>query len=440
MNTRYLERNIDKSLEEWKNSPEHKPVLLRGARQVGKTSAVRNLGKKFENYVEIDLHLRQDLHAVFNKMKSPQQLCEELSLLEGFTIKPGKTLFFIDEIQDCPAAIGCLRYFYEQYPELHIIAAGSLLEFALEELPSFGVGRIHSLYMYPFCFSEFLKAMDNAPLAAAVDKASPSAPLPDIVHNRLLQFLRVFMIIGGMPAVVKKYAETKSFVECQKILAELITSYRDDFAKYRRRIPSSRIDAVFLSVAAQTQGKFMFSKVGGLRTEQAQAALQTLILAGLVYPVTHTAANGIPLGAETDERYRRMIMFDTGLLQRVLNLDLSDIILENDVNFINKGPLAEVFVGCEFVKNMPADFPAALYCWQRDKKGSDAEIDYLVQRHNQIWPVEVKSGQTGKMQSLRIFMSQKKSLFGIRTSLENFCEYQDIKVYPLYAAGNIVKA
>ena len=440
MNTRYLERNIDKSLEEWKNSPEHKPVLLRGARQVGKTSAVRNLGKKFENYVEIDLHLRQDLHAVFNKMKSPQQLCEELSLLEGFTIKPGKTLFFIDEIQDCPAAIGCLRYFYEQYSELHIIAAGSLLEFALEELPSFGVGRIHSLYMYPFCFSEFLKAMDNAPLAAAVDKASPSAPLPDIVHNRLLQFLRVFMIIGGMPAVVKKYAETKSFVECQKILAELITSYRDDFAKYRRRIPSSRIDAVFLSVAAQTQGKFMFSKVGGLRTEQAQAALQTLILAGLVYPVTHTAANGIPLGAETDERYRRMIMFDTGLLQRVLNLDLSDIILENDVNFINKGPLAEVFVGCEFVKNMPADFPAALYCWQRDKKGSDAEIDYLVQRRNQIWPVEVKSGKTGKMQSLRIFMSQKKSLFGIRTSLENFCEYQDIKVYPLYAAGNIVKA
>ena len=440
MNTKYLERNIDKSLEEWKNSPEHKPVLLRGARQVGKTSAVRNLGKKFENYVEIDLHLRQDLHAVFNKMKSPQQLCEELSLLEGFTIKPGKTLFFIDEIQDCPAAIGCLRYFYEQYPELHIIAAGSLLEFALEELPSFGVGRIHSLYMYPFCFSEFLKAMDNAPLAAAVDKASPSAPLPDIVHNRLLQFLRAFMIIGGMPAVVKKYAETKSFVECQKILAELITSYRDDFAKYRRRIPSSRIDAVFLSVAAQTQGKFMFSKVDGLRTEQAQAALQTLILAGLVYPVTHTAANGIPLGAETDERYRRMIMFDTGLLQRVLNLDLSDIILENDVNFINKGPLAEVFVGCEFVKNMPADFPAALYCWQRDKKGSDAEIDYLVQRRNQIWPVEVKSGKTGKMQSLRIFMSQKKSLFGIRTSLENFCEYQDIKVYPLYAAGNIVKA
>ena len=439
MNTKYLERNIDKALAEWKKSSEHKPILLRGARQVGKTSAVRNLGKTFENYVEIDLHLRQDLHAVFNKMKSPQQLCEELSLLEGFTFKPGKTLFFIDEIQDCPAAIGSLRYFYEQYPELHVIAAGSLLEFALEELPSFGVGRIHSLYMYPFCFSEFLQAMDNAPLAAAVSKASPSNPLSDVVHNKLLQFLRAFMIIGGMPAVVKKYVETNSFVECQKILAELITAYRDDFAKYRRRIPSSRIDAVFMSVAAQTQGKFMFSKVDGVRTEQAQAALQTLILAGLVYPVTHTAANGIPLGAETDERCRRMIMFDTGLLQRVLNLDLKDIILENDVNFINKGPLAEVFVGCEFVKNMPADFPAALYCWQRDKKGSDAEIDYLVQSHNQILPVEVKSGKTGKMQSLRIFMSQKKSPFGIRTSLENFCEYQDIKVYPLYAAGNIVR-
>ena len=294
MNTKYLERNIDKVLAEWKKSSEHKPILLRGARQVGKTSAVRNLGKTFENYVEIDLHLRQDLHAVFNKMKSPQQLCEELSLLEGFTFKPGKTLFFIDEIQDCPAAIGCLRYFYEQYPELHVIAAGSLLEFALEELPSFGVGRIHSLYMYPFCFSEFLQAMDNAPLAAAVSNASPSNPLSDVVHNRLLQFLRAFMIIGGMPAVVKKYVETHSFVECQKILAELITSYRDDFAKYRRRIPSSRIDAVFMSVAAQTQGKFMFSKVDGVRTEQAQAALQTLILAGLVYPVTHTAANGFP--------------------------------------------------------------------------------------------------------------------------------------------------
>lgn len=439
MNNKYLKRNIDTALTEWKNSAGHKPILLRGARQVGKTSAVRNLGRKFENYVEIDLHLRQDLHPLFNKMRTPQQLCEEIAMLEGCTFKPGKTLFFIDEIQDCPAAIGCLRYFYEQFPELHVIAAGSLLEFALEELPSFGVGRIHSLYMYPFCFSEFLEATNNMPLAAAIDSASPSSPLSDIVHNRLLELLRTFMIIGGMPAVVKKYAETASLTNCQKLLGELIASFRDDFAKYRRRIPSSRIDAVFMSVAAQSQGKFMYSKIDGVRTEQAQAALQTLILAGLVYPVTHTAANGIPLGAETDERYRRMILFDTGLLQRVLNLDLSDIILENDISFINKGPLAEVFVGCEFVKNMPADYLAALYCWHRDKKGSDAEIDYLVQRHNQIWPVEVKSGKSGKMQSLRIFMEQKHSPFGIRTSLENFCEYDNIKVYPLYAAGNIVR-
>ena len=438
MNTRYLERNIDKVLLEWKNSTEHKPLLLRGARQVGKTSAVRNLGRQFANYVEIDLHLRKDLHQSFKKMRSPQQLCQEIALLEGTELTPGKTLLFIDEIQDCPEAIGCLRYFYEQLPELHVVAAGSLLEFALEELPSFGVGRIHSLYMYPFCFNEFLNANGQSALAVAVQNAAPDNPLPDVVHNRLLEYFRAFLIIGGMPAVVKKYVETGSFLQCQKILGELIVSYRDDFAKYRRRIPSSRIDAVFMSVAAQTQGKFMYSKIDGVRTEQAQAALQTLILAGLVYPVTHTAANGIPPGAETDERYRRMILMDTGLLQRLLNLDLSEIILEDNTNFVNKGSLAEVFVGCEFVKNMPPDFPAALYCWHRDKKGSDAEIDYIVQRHNQIIPVEVKSGKTGKMQSLRIFMSQKNSPYGIRTSLENFCEYQDIKVYPLYAAGKIV--
>ena len=438
MKEQYFQRLIDLELQQWSGEMRRKPLLLRGARQVGKTSAVRNLGLTFEYYVELDMYDMSNLHPLFEKQLSPQQICEQISLIVNIPIIAGKTLLFIDEIQSCPAAIGKLRYFYEQYPELHLIAAGSLLEFALEDLPSFGVGRIRSIYMYPFSFEEFMMAMGEKNLVEAYRNASPQKPLFDAVHQKLTDRLRTFMIIGGMPEVVAVYVEKRDLIYCQGVLNDIIISFKDDFKKYRKKIPSSRINDVFISVAEQGLGKFVYSRVNTeARAEQIKQALDTLILAGLVYPVTHTSANGIPLGAEVNEKYQRMIFIDTGLLLRVLGLYASDILLSDDIRIVNRGAIAETFVGTELVKASSCYSPERLYYWHREKSNSNAEVDYVVQLNESIYPVEVKSGIKGSMQSMRIFLDNKKRKTGIRTSLENFCHYNDIDVYPLYAISNL---
>lgn len=434
----YFRRHIDSELARWAAETERKPLLLRGARQVGKTSAVRHLGERFDHYAEVDFNERTDVHALFEGNYSPQEICEMLSVMLHIPITAGRTLLFFDEIQACPKAINRLRYFYERYPELHLIAAGSLLEFALEELPSYGVGRIRSIFMHPFSFEEFMWATGNEALASLVAKASPRNPLPQPLHEQALKLLRTFIALGGMPEVVAAYCKHGNLLECSNVLSELMLSFRDDFAKYRRRVPSSRIDAAFRSVAEQGLGKFVYNKVGAeANTAQIKDALETLIQAGLVYPVTHTAANGIPLGSEVNEKYRRMLLCDTGLLQRLLNLDIAGVLASDDLQVVNKGAIAETFVGNELVKAHPCYAPQPLYCWHREKAGSNAEVDYVVQVGTDIVPIEVKSGTKGSMQSMRRFMELKGQARGIRTSLENFCLYEDIEVYPLYAIKNL---
>ena len=436
---RYYSRRIDNDLTAWKNSTERKPLLLRGARQVGKTSAVRHLAESFEHFAEVDLNERTDMHYLFDGTRSPQEICRLLSVHLQVPIIPERTLLFLDEIQACPQAINRLRYFYEKYHELHVIAAGSLLEFALTTLPSYGVGRIRSIFMYPFCFEEFMWATGNDGLASMIKVASPQSPLPAAIHEQALRLLRIFLVLGGMPAVVARYCEDGDLLECQNILSDLIVSFRDDFAKYRRRVPSSRIDAVFRSVAEQGLGKFVFTKINApINAEQARAALETLIMAGLVYPVTHTSANGIPLGAEINEKYRRMVLCDTGLLQRVLGLDISEMFASTDLKVINRGAIAETYVATELVKASSCYAPQPLYCWHREKLGSNAEVDYVVQVGSEIYPIEVKSGVKGSMQSMRIFLQSKGLAKGIRTSMENFGAFDDVLIYPLYAIRNIM--
>ncbi|MDE7377474.1 MAG: AAA family ATPase [Paraprevotella sp.] len=329
---KYYKRNIDNILLDWSKEQNRKPLLLRGARQVGKTTAIRHLADHFEYFAEIDFNDRKDIHYLFDGTYSPLEICQLLSILIRVPIIPGRTLLFFDEIQSCPAAINRLRYFYEKYPEIHLIAAGSLLEFALESLPSYGVGRIRSIFMYPFSFEEFLWASGDEFLAKAINQASPQNPLPEAIHNQAIRQLKAFLVLGGMPDVVARYCEDGNILECQRILSELILSFRDDFAKYRNKVPALRIDAVFRSVAEQGLGKFVYNRVNSDgNTEQIRTALETLILAGLIYPVTHTSANGIPLGAEINEKYRRMIYMDTGLLQCILNLDLSDFFASSDI-------------------------------------------------------------------------------------------------------------
>jgi predicted AAA+ superfamily ATPase len=443
MGNEYLKRSIDHELFNWKHDKRRKPVLLRGARQVGKSSTVRELSKQFDSFVEINFerdNLKYNVNAVFERALDPKQICDELSLIYGKPIVAGRTLLFLDEIQACIPAISSLRYFYEEYPELHVIAAGSLLEFALQELPSFGVGRIRSMFLYPFSFDEYLRAAGSGMLADALQKASPEKPFPAPVHNKYLQEIVRFLLLGGMPEVVATYVQGGSILECQQVLDDLMLSLYDDFSKYKGRVPASRLCEIFSSVIHQTGGKFTYSHASEHANRlQIKESMELLELAGIIYPVTHTSANGLPLAAEMNTKYRKYLIFDTGIYQRFLRLDLSQLLTAEKLEQVNKGALAELFVGLELLKSAPCTYPIQLYYWQRAKQGSAAEVDYVVQRETDIIPVEVKSGTKGSMQSMFQFLSEKEYSYGIRCSMENFGTYQNVKIYPLYAVSRIGK-
>jgi predicted AAA+ superfamily ATPase len=324
-------------------------------------------------------------------------------------------------------------------PDLHVIAAGSLLEFALEEIPSFGVGRIRSLFMYPFSFSEFLEANGNAGLIRAIKNSNLQTPLDNVLHNKTLYLLKLFMLIGGMPEVVASYAQKKNLLECQSVLAELAETLKNDFAKYREKTPTMQISSAFDSVIKQMGNKFKYTNNNtDYSIYQMKQAVELLIMAGLVIPVTHTSANGLPLGAEINPKFRKLLLLDTGIFQRLLGLHLSDILLNDDFDAINKGGIAEMFVGLELLKASSCYQQLSLYYWQREVKNSHAEVDFVVQNEMNIVPIEVKSGKQGKMQSMHLFMKEKNSKTGIRTSLENYARFDKIEVVPLYAIGRIM--
>ena len=438
----YLKRNIDEELLRWKNLEHRKVILLRGARQVGKSSAVRELSKSFEYFVEVNLE-RDDrekgVKAIFEKGLDVKRICNELATVYNTPIVPNRTLLFIDEIQDCIPAISSLRYFYEDYPELHVIAAGSLLEFALEKVPSFGVGRIRTLYIYPFCYDEFICAMGFSMLSDELKKCSPENPLSDSLHHKCKHLLINFMYIGGMPEVVSRYVESGSLLECQEILEDITQTFYTDFAKYKQRANVSLLKEVFGAIIEQTGEKFTYSKASKTVNHlQIKECVELLEMAGLIYPVTHTSANGLPLSAEQNTKFRKYLIFDTGIYQRFLRLNLSTLIKVETIEHINKGAFAELFAGLEIKKASPVNFPFSLHYWQREKAGSNAEVDYVVQQGNNIVPVEVKANTKGSMQSLFQFLTEKKCSFGIRTSMENFGTYENIRVYPLYAVSQIV--
>jgi predicted AAA+ superfamily ATPase len=345
---------------------------------------------------------------------------------------------FFDEIQACIPAISSLRYFYEKLPELHLIAAGSLLEFALQVLPSFGVGRVRSLFLHPFSFDEYLRATNFAALADSIKNASPDAPYSDAVHQECLQHLIRFILIGGMPEVVATYASGGSLLDCQAVLDDLIISLQADFSKYKARVPASRLREVFASIVSQTGHKFVYSRVSQTANHaQIKEGVDLLEMAGIIHPVTHTSGNGIPLAAEQNVKFRKYLLFDTGIFQRFLKLDISSVFSGATLEQTNKGALADLFAGLELLKSSPPSDFAQLHYWQREQRGSNAEVDYLVQRNGAVIPVEIKSGVRGAMQSLHLFLAEKKAPYGIRCSFENFGKFADVRIFPLYAAGRI---
>jgi len=436
----YLKREIDKELLAWRQDVSRKPLLLRGARQVGKSSAIRELARNFEYYLEINFEEQKQVQPLFAGDLPPEELCENLSVLYKIPVIPGKTLLFFDEIQSCIPAISSLRFFYEKLPSLHLIAAGSLLEFAMEDLPSFGVGRVRTLFMYPFSFDEFLMAMNETDLLEIKRKSSPNEPVNEVLHTKLIALLKRFLVLGGMPEVMAQYSQTQNMMACQLILNDLLVSLKSDFTKYKKRVPPSRLSEVFNSVARQTGSKFVYvNSSADSNHKQIKEALELLIMAGLVIPVTHSSANGMPLGAESNEKKRKMLIFDTGIFQRLLGLEISDVLFSDDFNMVNKGSLAELFAGLEIVKSQSSYFQPGLFYWQREALNSNAEIDYLVQSGDKLIPVEVKAGTKGSMQSMFLFLEEKNRPWGIRTSLENFSSYGKIKVCPLYALRENVR-
>ena len=441
----YFKRHIDEQLLQWKNSPRRNPLLIRGARQVGKSTAVRELAKTFRFFVEINLEKQPGLLQMFPENIDVKKTCEKLSGTLGIPIIPGETLVFIDEIQISKEAIMSLRYFKEDYPELHVIAAGSLLDFALEELPSFGVGRIRSLYMYPFSFDEFLLAQGLDLTVSFKKKANGQNPLPEKAHKDLIDQLRSFYLVGGLPAAVTEWIETHSYIEVSHVHTDIIQTYEDDFNKYKKRVSPVLLRQILRSVALQTGNKFVYATAArDVHSSVVREALHLLTLAGLITPVKHTDGTGVPLGAEENDHYVKYLFFDLGVMQTMLGIPAADILMASDVDFVNKGGTSEMFAGLEMKKYRDNFQKPEMHYWQNTVKGSHAEVDYLSVRNGKVLPVEVKANTQGGMQSLWIFMRKRKLHEAVRTSLENFgrfdyydpedqFEQRHVDIVPLYA-------
>ena len=452
----YIERYIDALLLEWKNSSSLKPLLLRGARQVGKSWAVKHLGESFTYYLEVNFEKRPDIKDVFERVHEVHDLANNLSLLYNVPVVAGQTLLFLDEVQDCPAAIKSLWAFKEDFTELHVVAAGSLLEFALQDLPSFGVGRIRSLFVYPFSFDEFLVAEGKSSWLEAKQQADNEKPLLMPLHNDIVQHYRTFLMVGGMPASVAAWVTTHDYRNCQTELDDIQLTYYDDFKKYAKKVDPTLLRNTLQSVILQIGNKFTYSKVdGSYRAEEVKKALKLLSDAGIVKRVSHTAANGLPLGAEVNEKFRKYIYLDSALLLRILDMDLggarqlTDLIVAGTAeDLVNKGGLAEMVLGWELIKYNNPRSQHDLYYWENTADGTRSEVDYIIARDMKVLPIECKSGTSGKMKSLHLFMHNKHLTDAIRCSLENFALLEScdkkaddtvrrIQILPLYAISNL---
>src|ERR1700733_7863311 len=336
-----MKRLIDWHLMHWKEEKKRKPLLLKGARQTGKTYSVRELGKHFESFIELNFELTPEAKIIFEKDLQPKRILWELNLLINTTIEPGKTLLFLDEVQAAPQAILALRYFYELMPELHVIAAGSLVDFPTEKV-GMPVGRISMLYVYPLSFVEFLAATDNTQF---IDVILEEQQLSDILHAKLLDLLGHYLAIGGMPEAVRAWVETKdprASYEAQKSLTE---TYRQDFPKYAKRHQLSYLDILFNQIPHFLGTQFKYSEIhGDYKKRELAPCLDLLRRANVIHQITHTSGNGLPLGSEVNLNWFKIIFLDIGITQNLLGLDLPAWFLNPDKNLINRGTIVEAFV------------------------------------------------------------------------------------------------
>lgn len=433
-----MKRTIDHFLLEWKNeSYNRKPLLLRGARQVGKTHAARELGKTFSNFVEINLESSEYLRNIFTQDHDPKRIVFQLSEYLQTDIISGSTLLFIDEIQIVPSAVITLRYFYEIMPDLHVIAAGSLLDFAIEKV-GIPVGRVSSLYMYPMSFLEFLVALGHNKWAQTILNHPQNEPLFDALHSNLLNLVGTYLAVGGMPASVNAWIQTQQSRQVKRVHSDLLVSYQQDFNKYASKHQIKYLDALFHHALSQLSRKFMYSRVEEYQKRELEPALELLQKAGLVHPVIRSSGQGIPLGAGAELNDFKIIFLDVGLSQASLNLDITSWFLEPLKAFVNKGEIVEAFIGQEILAYTDPIAKSHLFYWRRSERNSQAEVDYLIQIQENVVPIEVKSGEGSTLKSMHLFLENRSpSQYGIRFSTQNYSTYEKIRSYPLYSVAKV---
>ena len=396
-----MERFITKKLLEWKNQKNRKPLILRGARQVGKSWIVNEFGKQYYNgrIHVVNFEKRPDWHSIFESNIDVKRIISELEIVLNATIVAGADLLFFDEIQNCPKAVVALRYFYEEMPAQDIISAGSLLEFALKDI-SIPVGRIQFLNMYPLSFPEFLYATGKPKYAETI--MAPPTKLSDTVHQLLLNEVRNYFFTGGMPECVKRYSETERLRDAFEIQINLIDTFRQDFSKYAPYADKRCLNTVFSSVAKGIGKQTKYSHLSSdFSIPTIKKAFDLLSQAQIVRKIRAASPAGLPVEASASEKKFKSLILDIGIMQQLCGLPVDVEIRETDLLAIYKGAMAEQFVGQELIAASGND---SLYYWSREEKSSSAEVDYLIVIGSEIYPVEVKSGASGRLRSLHLLL------------------------------------
>ncbi len=433
-----MKRKLYTSLVRWKDDPGRKPLIIRGARQVGKTWLVREFGEhNFESFFEINFELNPHFKSCFNDI-DPDAIIQKIELTANVTLTPGKTLLFLDEIQECPAAIKSLRYFFENYPTLHVIAAGSLLEFLSEsDTISIPVGRVQNFYLFPLSFPEFLYACNEIKLHDFLLNVSVNETIPEPVHLKCINLLKLYLYTGGMPEAVSSWLQTNKLQKIDEIYQALIQNYRQDFGKYGKKISPEILETVFNKAPGVIGTKLKYTNISrNFQSREIKKALFLLFKANILYKINATSGSGLPMLAHTSENKFKLLMLDVGLLQNLMGIS-KETYLSDNILAVYRGMIAEQFAGQQLLSLQKSFHEPSLFYWQREAKGSEAEVDYLYQCGEKILPLEVKAGSTGSLKSLRIFLDDKKAPFGIRLSLNPLSFTDSVLSVPLYAVDSL---
>ena len=429
-----MKRNITKNLVEWQKKANRKPLLIRGARQTGKTYSIVEFGKAyFKGNVHIfNFEKNPEIHSIFEQNLDSLRILTDLELILNKHIESGIDLLFFDEIQECPKAIMALRYFYEQIPNLHVIAAGSLLEFALQDI-SFPVGRLQMLHMQPMTFEEFLIANDKDLLAEKIKQ--PNIQLSASVLELLNNELYTYFIIGGMPECVKIFIETGSLLDSINIQTDLIATFRQDFSKYAGHSDKRCLNSVLSSVAIRIGEQIKYSQLAeNYSNPTIKKAFDLLETARLFTKVRAATPGGVPLGASATEKKFKTVFLDIGLLSNLNGFYSDKKVSKQKLIAAFRGKMAEQFVGQE----LRASVYENLYYWSRDARGSNVEIDYLIEKEGEIIPIEVKSGRSGRLKSLHLLLNKFtniKTAFVLTEDKYGELPEQKIKFLPLFYAN-----